>query len=354
MTLEDYNYYLNKAIQTYINKRYNLYDINQQTTDDLRVLKSSAILDVEPLEVNDLNDFSTLGGANPLKGTYEAYLPLDYYHILNCICIYEIKKRYKCYNKGDFAYFAAKRLTSDAWSLILNDYYQRPQPQRPYIYIHNINQNVDLPTNPIEDTNILNTNTKGTDVSKDYGVKSNEVYVYKYKESEDNPEQTNNTISDDYKYDTFKTNHPDWIITQTIEVPINKQDNGSNLPRTIDLNGITNKSLVEREAGVRYGNQSSVRCEIRYGWDNSIFELKKIQIDYLKVPQTLRLTLEQVNLTEDTSQMMEFPDYVCDQIINELVTLVMQHNADPRIQTFIPVSTSIANPTQQQTPQSQG
>ena len=46
MLLQDFNYFINKAINQYINKRYNIYDINQQTTDDLRVLKSTCILDV--------------------------------------------------------------------------------------------------------------------------------------------------------------------------------------------------------------------------------------------------------------------------------------------------------------------
>ena len=44
LLLEDFNYLANKAIYQYINKRYNIYDINQQTTDDLRVLKATALL----------------------------------------------------------------------------------------------------------------------------------------------------------------------------------------------------------------------------------------------------------------------------------------------------------------------
>ena len=44
MLLEDYNYFINKAIQQYINKAYSRYEINQQATDDLRVLKTSTSL----------------------------------------------------------------------------------------------------------------------------------------------------------------------------------------------------------------------------------------------------------------------------------------------------------------------
>ncbi len=86
--------------------------------------------------------------------------------------------------------------------------------------------------------------------------------------------------------------------------------------------------------------------EIRYGKDDTIFELVEVLVDYVKSPQYIRLTPEQLDLTIDTSQVMEFPDYVCQEIINELVTLVMENTADPRLQTHIPVTQSIAQPAQ--------
>ena len=88
--------------------------------------------------------------------------------------------------------------------------------------------------------------------------------------------------------------------------------------------------------------------EIRYGKDTSLFELVNVYIDYLKTPQNIRLTQEQLDLTEDTSQMMEFPDYVCQEIINVLVKLVMENSSDTRLQTHIPFNTTIANPAQAQ------
>lgn len=86
--------------------------------------------------------------------------------------------------------------------------------------------------------------------------------------------------------------------------------------------------------------------EIRYGKDDSIFQLEEIAIDYIKTPQYIRLTQEQLDLTEDTSQIMEFPDYVCQEIINELSVLVMERTADPRLSSHIPVNQTIANPAQ--------
>ena len=350
MLLQDFNYFFNKAINQYINKRYNIYDISQQTTDDLRVLKATTVLEPE-LIANTISGVDTsdwkAGNASLFGATYEVYLPLDYLHMLNCICVYKLNKRFKCYNEGDYVQFAAKRLTADSWSVVVNDYYNRPLPERPYYYIHNVNQSTDLPTNPVEDVSILTRTLKGTDSAKDYT--NSIIYVRKYKESQEGEEQEVTNLEDQYKLWTFEKEHPTWIVTETVEVT----EGQSNLPRTISLKNIQNKSIVEKESGVRYGNPSSVRCEIRYGKDNSVFELQSVVIDYIKEPQTIRLTQEQVDLTEDTSQIMEFPDYVCQEIINELTMLVMENTADPRLQTNTVVTQSIANPAQQQAQQPQ-
>lgn len=304
MLLQDFNYFLNKAINQYINKRYNIYDVNQQTTDDLRVLKGSAFLKPKQMLKDSQYDYLKkykIGNVDMFGATYEVNLPDDYFHILNCMCIYHVIKTFKCYDAGTYQRFAAKRLTADSWSTISEDYYQRPLPWRPYYYIHNVNTNITEGYN----SQLTPTNTD-TDLTKEYKVEKNGT----------------------------------GLIIQ------------SNLPRTIALNSEfhdkTTANAVEREIAQRYGNPSKVRMEIRYGADTSVFELDAVQIDYLKTPQYIRLTQEQVNLTEDTSQILEFPDYVCQEIVNELTLLVMENVADPRLQTNPAVTQSIAQPAQQQ------
>ena len=44
LKLYEFNYFFNQAIRQFVNKVYNVYDLNQQTTDDLRVLKATATL----------------------------------------------------------------------------------------------------------------------------------------------------------------------------------------------------------------------------------------------------------------------------------------------------------------------
>jgi hypothetical protein len=96
------------------------------------------------------------------------------------------------------------------------------------------------------------------------------------------------------------------------------------------------QSAIEKPAGTRYANASRVKVEIRCGRDKSnIFELAAVQIDYVKAPQFIRLTQEQLDSDEDISQVLEFPDYVNNEILNELVHLVMVRTNDPKISNHI-------------------
>lgn len=145
LLLEDYNYFINKAVQQYINTIYNRYDINQQSTDDLRVLKTSAIIPLykgadrdDESQVNpNFNMGSDFAQSALFGASYIGELPKDYLHMLNCIVEYEVKKNFKCYNINDRIQFAARRLTSDMFSGILNNAYMRPMYKRPYYYVNN-------------------------------------------------------------------------------------------------------------------------------------------------------------------------------------------------------------------------
>lgn len=339
LKLYEFNYLFNKAINQYINKVYNIYDINQQTTDDLRVLKSTAFLTPVKVEIgkNEQNKDSAIRNTtNDMSGqatsylsrkhssiqslhgaTYEVYMPIDYLHMLNCVCIYYVAKTKDCWDAGSYIEVPALRLTADSWSQIITDIYNRPSPMRPYYYIHNLNQNTTIPTNP--------NSTGGTDMDGIYKVTSNGNW-------------------------TFNENKEEWEFTVN-----NDPSENSNFQRTFTLNDNA-VSLVEKPIALRAGNVSNVRCEIRYGKDDSLFQLSEVQIDYIKVPQHIRLTQEQLDLTEDTSQIMEFPDYVNQEIINELVHLVMERINDPRLGNNMQITQTIARPTgqQQQTQPQQG
>ena len=358
LKLYEFNYLFNTAINQYINKVYNVYDINQQTTDDLRVLKATTFLTPHKVELAGRasgaakdsaiqntkavtgNQDSPEGGytgqassylskahrsIQSLHGaTYEVYMPIDYLHMLNCVCIYYVAKQKDCWDAGSYIEIPATRLTADSWSQIITDIYNRPSPMRPYYYIHNLNQQQVLPTDPRTKV------TTGTGL-EEVGIDMNGIY------------QVTSASGGEWE---------DNDIDAGTAGGTDVEAQNSNFQRTFKLKTTKGEqvSLVEKPIALRAGNTSNVRCEIRYGKDDSLFQLVEVQIDYVKCPQFIRLTQEQIDLTEDTSQIMEFPDYVNQEIINELVHLVMERVNDPRLGNNIQMTQSIARPTGQQQP----
>ena len=404
--LEDFNYFANKTVLQYVNKRYNIYDVSQQTTDDLRVLKATAILDVIRTPYKDKINLDNDLLSYFMDATYTAELPNDYYHLLNCLCLFKVNNTNKCYNKGTVARFSATRLTADSWSQVVDNYWLRPSYKRPYYYIHNVNtSNPEVPTNPVQDYDDATEGSSksieniGTDKKLKDENTFHELISYDYTTPEPGPVGTyyvkkeigtddetlyfaspvgghgqtqwvdvsNQLTGEDFSYNGIyymwngsKLEEISNITEASVKTKTEQQyqiiEQGQDPFKKIDLNGFINNGTVtypQRNAQVRYGNASKPLIEIRYGEDHSTFELFKIMVDYIKAPQHIRLTQEQIDKTLDTSQVLEFPDYVCQEIINELVKNIMENISDPRLQTFPVVSQSIANPAQQQAPQEQ-
>lgn len=272
LKLYEFNYLFNKAINQYINKVYNVYDINQQTTDDLRVLKATAYLKPHKYRADNApyNNFksggtktayngqspsdtttyatasSYLGNAHSqiqsLNGaTYEVFMPIDYLHMLNCVCIYYVAKQKDCWDEGSYIQIPATRLTADSWSQIVTDIYNRPSPMRPYYYIHNQASSITIPTDPVT----------GNGTSSDTnpaGYTGTDMPIGGYA-----------VTGDGMKAGGTKD--------ETVKVA-DAENAGSNFQRTFQLKqGETTKdiSLVEKPTAVRVANPSNVRCEIRYG-----------------------------------------------------------------------------------------
>ena len=114
--------------------------------------------------------------------------------------------------------------------------------------------------------------------------------------------------------------------------------------------GTDNVDSVET-TGSRNANVTKILLEIRFGKDSTLFEPEIAYVDYLKAPQFIRLTQAQIDKTADTSQILEFPDYICFEIVNIFTKLIMENASDPRLQTNIPINQTIPSGVQQATQQ---
>ena len=319
LKLYEFNYFFNQAIRQFVNKVYNVYDVNQQTTDDLRVLKATATLVPSIAESTGNKAIDYLRGA-----TYFVNMPDDYLHLLNCICLFDVNKNKECWNQGDVMVVGATKLTADSWSSVVDDVYNRPTKKHPYYYVHN----------------------------------QNDMYFdteHNYKLTARNSELPSNLETDALHEVEITYNGEEPATVDAISGFSRTFDFDADGGGTIADDGSETYSTIEKPAGSRHANSSRVKVEIRCGRDKSnIFSLSAVQIDYVKAPQFIRLTQEQLDSDEDISQVMEFPDYVNQEIVNELVNLVMRKTNDPSLQAHMQMTQSIARPTgQQQQPAAQ-
>lgn len=80
--------------------------------------------------------------------------------------------------------------------------------------------------------------------------------------------------------------------------------------------------------------------QIFYG-DPTKFTLNNFSIDYLKQPTIFNLTISQRDSVSDTSHILEFPEYVCNEIIKRILRLILENQQNQRLQTNIPINQTI-------------
>ena len=277
LLLEDFNHFINKAIYAWVQKRYNVYDTNQQTTDDVQVLKKSQYINVpenflpQPVPIGGIYDYDyTTENPTPItaeeameptkvqvstKGKnlyFTAELDDSYLHMLNCILEYKLKHQFKCYDQDEVFMVPAKRLTSDQESIVINNAWLRPTYRMPY-----------------------------------------------------------------YKVETSG-----WSKNEEGEIQV--------------LKGSTPGSKVT----VTFGADTYYKLQGKVKKDG-IFQLVGIHCDFVKFPEPIRLTYTQLDELKDESDVMEFKEDVCHEIIKEAVKLIAFNTANPLVQGYEQVNMTV-------------
>lgn len=123
LTVEEFVYFLNKAILAFTNERYNFYAVNQQLSDDLRALVKSYDYTLSNA------DIVTNSSDGVIYVLHEMQNISDYFHALSCDLIvkHAVSLRTKRY--------AAKRMTLDMYGSIYNNEYLKPALHRPYFLL---------------------------------------------------------------------------------------------------------------------------------------------------------------------------------------------------------------------------
>lgn len=294
MLVEDYVYLLNKAIQQYINLAYSRADYNQQSTDDLACLQTSVIIDASKSKFRD--EF------NDRIWTFD--LPKDYIHMLNCMASFKhsgngtVKRCSNNEDKIDTVSSLCRRMTADTYPMILQNHYMKPSHKRPYWYISNRNSG-DGKSGDVIDFN--GHNITPTNYDRDLAIRDN--------------------------------NYEDWNPSDK-----NEGLDPNDKPDYRDYEYVNLKNIGDRTT-----HRAPLHIEI-HGGDDKKWELDKVYITYLKAPMYVSMTEDDVLSIEDTTMNMEFPDYICYEIINLFVWLVMENQSDPRMQTNPIMNKTIPTP----------
>lgn len=131
--LEDYLYFYNKAISEYMKVRYELFEVNQQLTDDMRTWKALYTSTSGELEIN----LDTIGNGEGHK----------YRHLLNCIVSTTLKRPdVRCLNQKANAEtgYKATRMSSDVRAGIIGNEYLQAEYFRPYYSIAGSSLRIDI------------------------------------------------------------------------------------------------------------------------------------------------------------------------------------------------------------------
>ena len=133
LSIEEFNYFINKVILAYVNERYNMYSVNQQLDDDLRILLVQTTISGNDLTINSSED--------------PAYVQVqieatNYMHLLSCDMIVQNTVSNKLRR------YTAKRVSVDMLSAITLNEYLKPAMNRPY-YILSSSADVEERNSPI-------------------------------------------------------------------------------------------------------------------------------------------------------------------------------------------------------------
>ena len=352
-TVEQFNYFINKAIQSYTDKRYNFYAMNQQLTDDLRVLLTT---------YQTFNPaFSSFDTGEVVLWHNAIYDPPE--HQTDYVSVWHLDY----IRVGEQVMFEGSNSKHTVTKL----------------YPEGTDQQPDVPGFSFEPAFSLYYDTSGgggtdpapMDVSvQDDSSASDRLFgkkVYWVPRNFKVQESLSNEARVAFNLEVGNYYHILGVRTYWTD---KRGSTRINQPNPCSINDITEVSRmypakrltydmlgnIENNAYLRpmirqpyyqlhdhYLNtgvekvsdteqyQNTPFIEVHYGKPIEGITLQMVEVDYLKLPEHVVLEDEEVYINnEDKSQLLEWPDYLNSDLISILVSYFLENENNPRIQTF--------------------
>lgn len=313
-TTEEFNYVLNKAILGFTNERYNFYAVNQQLSDDLRVLQKKATfnynVDIDGAPRTDAT-YNAISGKVYSKGTLintEVYVSsLTDLVVGSLIKFSPTGSEFEVISVDDTMYPYLINVDGDASAV----------PIGSPILLKTLNVGV---TPDYDDVEIADGHITFTLPSSDYlhilscrtnwkGRKPNGQTAYLIYGAKRMTYDIQNVIQNN-TYMRPAYNRPYFMV----------QDNTLNA----GIDKIT--SVADYRA---YHNKPQVDVYIGKPVNTAVVDT--IVIDYIKNPETIILSdIDIFTAGADTSQVLEFPDYLKNEIVKRVSLYMLENMRDPR------------------------
>jgi hypothetical protein len=355
--LEDYNYFINRGITEYVNRRYNLYDTSQQTTDDLQVLTDHANIDAISGKISSTIGKSSLDEVDGvIRLAFQTPGEID---LPVLVLLPEVNPVYHLttysgdvVNFTNLPDFTQLTLIFDVTTGGSITFHHTPRSQAAVgrmVLMGNADSVFTAPA----------ANTSAVAYGKSFNIVNGVLVEIPFS---GDPELLGNTpvtnIVNTFPSTSFSLPENYYHMLNCIVnfetlvtyqcYPVGTTQSFTARRMSADMYAaILNNAFMKPEYKRPYfyikNQQGKVtpRAEIRAGNYTTIFKLKSIDIDYLKAPEIINLTTTQRDNLTDISQVMEFPNYVTNEIVKITTSLIMENASDPRLQTHIPVNMSV-------------
>ena len=337
-SLEEFNYILNKSILSFVNNRYNFYSTNQQLSDDLRVLVKSQIFNVDDVDI----------GIDPTI-TVETFNPTTSYVSISGSTSSPITvSSVKDLSVGDRILFGENPIefTISSGGIATNTITVSPTGEDV-----TKDSNIKVVTAPLQ----VNSDITTTRIVNAVFPSSDYLHLISCRTIWATKKPVDNTVT----HIVFPAKRLTYDMLNAIEN--NTYLNPApNRPYHQEFDNISNSGVTTFPATIseykEYQNKPLIKVHI--GKANSFMQLVRVEFDYLKIPEVVVLLDTDIFTADvDTSQVLEFPNGLLNEIVKRCTMYLLEKAGDPRSQTHamvnqetseVPLNMMIDNPAPKQ------
>jgi hypothetical protein len=302
-TIEEFNYILNKAINTWVNERYGFYAADQQLTDDLRVLIKEAVINVGALVSSTYNVVSSSVAADTSAVDVQVTSAQDL----------TVGKKYKI-GEGPSEYALVNIVVNTTYDITATF---------DTVVTANAGDQIFIETAPVElQTDYMNDQfVEVTLPTSDYFHPLSCKVVWK------SVRRSGGNVNITFPAKRLTFDMYDFIQNNTYMRP------HPNRPYYQVLDHVKNSGYWQAgSTSEEYQNQPTFK--IFLGKQPPNLDLKQILIYTLKLPEKLTLYDDDIfTFDVDNSQVVEFPDYLKNEFVRRITMYMLEKSSNPRIQT---------------------